>query len=584
MQTQTPVEKKTFVTQQTNRLPFALFLAMASAIFLIDAVLPLPGLRFPDAALARFDSWLLLPSRILFPGQVVNSSYHVTISAAALPSFIALSWEHFFFLFASFLILFLLYLLALRVLPSRTTHRFVLYSTLLLGVLFVVTPTIPSQDLFSYIGYARMEVIYHLNPLTTAPTAIQTDPVYQHIYWGQQPSVYGPTWIFVVSLLQWLAVAFGFKSVWVMVFALRLFSLGLHLFSTQLIWLISGRLQRVHNIISPRLRMQATLAFAWNPLLLFESGVNAHNDIMILALVLLAFWLLVSVRRVTLQAGIGATVVFALATCLKVNFALLVPGLLLFLWVQQSSISRRVVTVVTAVVAYVGTIALLYVPFWLQGGKAIFHVFQINPGDYRDISTLFEVVSRLYISIKNAHGAHIVSDISTGSSVEVFTHQISLTLFVIVYAYLCIQALYASRRTTYTLSSVIRWMTVIWLLYCAIGSPWFWPWYMITFFGLFALVEATNPESRGIPFLFGVLRLPLAVRILAFSILCIYCSVAWAPFVTFLPGFPDFRVAYLRGLWVWLLPLLALHWHPHLRSVQLNTVSAKTIASQGVDP
>jgi len=52
--------------------------------------------------------------------------------------------------------------------------------------------------------------------------------------------------------------------------------------------------------------------------------------------------------------------------------------------------------------------------------------------------------------------------------------------------------------------------------------------------------------------------LPLAVRLLAFSILSIYCFHTWGAFVSFVPWLPGFRWAFWRGLWAWGLPSLAL--------------------------
>src|SRR5205085_1034877 len=185
------------------------------------------------------------------------------------------------------------------------------------------------------IAYARMGVIYHLNPLTTLPTAIRNDPVYVHLYWNDQPSAYGPTWIAITSGLQWLALIFGAQSLLPMVIALRLFGLVTHLCSTLLIWLIIGHLQRLQGLESASKRILATLAFAWNPLLLFEACVNAHNDAALLLLVLVAIWFLLPRKQTTtgsLRSYIPAIVMLDLATCLKLNIALLVPFVLIFLW------------------------------------------------------------------------------------------------------------------------------------------------------------------------------------------------------------------------------------------------------------
>src|SRR5207302_7069741 len=72
-----------------------------------------------------------------------------------------------------------------------------------------------------------------------------------------------------------------------------LFGLLMHILSTILIWSISAHLLARKGLATPVQRMRATLAFAWNPLLLFEACVNAHNDEAVLFFVLLAIWFLV---------------------------------------------------------------------------------------------------------------------------------------------------------------------------------------------------------------------------------------------------------------------------------------------------
>ncbi len=144
---------------------------------------------------------------------------------------------------------------------------------------------------------------------------------------------------------------------------------AMHLGSTQLLWVLSGGLQRLHGSISPRLRALAILAFAWNPLLLFEAAVNAHCDTTILFFVLLALW----------------------------------------------------------------------------------------------------------------------------------------------------------------------------LLYCAIGTPWFWPWYTVTFFGLFALVASVEVDSTREQLIFKALRSPQFISLCTFCMLSLYCFFTLGPLNTFVPWLPRFR-------------------------------------------
>src|SRR5947207_9077153 len=156
-----------------SRLPFILLLAMLCAILFLDAVLPLGGLWFHTALLTQLGSWPLLPTHLLFPGWAVSSTI---TSAHPTPPPVPLSWEQIPFLLAAFLLIFLLYMLALRRLPWVTratlvvaptlpqhsiTLRYIFFSTLLLGVAYMLIPVVTSPDIYSYIAYARMGLIYH---------------------------------------------------------------------------------------------------------------------------------------------------------------------------------------------------------------------------------------------------------------------------------------------------------------------------------------------------------------------------------------------------------------------------------------
>lgn len=539
-----------YLSRLLSLLPSTLFGGMVATFLLLDAVLALGGLGFADAQLTQLGSWPLLPTRILFQRVPVilfqPGSSHIR---TYIPP--AISWKEAELLFAAFCIIFLCYLLAVRYLPRRISSRYILLSTLLLGVVCMLIPVLTSPDLFSYIAYARMDVIYHLNPLTTIPKVIHTDPIYSHIYWRGQPSIYGPTWIIISGLLQRLMLALRFHDILSMVLALRLFGLTMHLASTWLIYSISGRLQLPDIVLSPERRLRAVLAFAWNPLLLLEACMNGHNDTTLLFLLLLALWFLVGRQdsQVTIRASLMAMVVFALATCLKVNVAIFIPGLLMFLWQQQSR--ERRLLVLMGVATYVGMIILLYAPFW-QGG-AVLDALKVNPGAYRNINTLADFLGRFYNSVAHSPG-YLAFSIFV-SPAQLVAHTVSIALFVILYVLL--YWWWAKRKpgSFNTFSGLLGWLALVWLLYCAIGSPWFWPWYAITFFGLYALIEATSTREIGAT---GLIRLPMAVRLLAFSTMSLYWFFSLVPEQFFIPGLRGFRWVYLAGLWVWMLPLLAL--------------------------
>ncbi|HEX7735273.1 MAG TPA: hypothetical protein VF458_10420, partial [Ktedonobacteraceae bacterium] len=574
----------------TRFFPYVPLFVMVCAILLLDAILPLRDLWFHEAQLTQLGTWPVLPSQILFPGWTVIPPIP-QVHVGGVPD-IPPSWGTLGLLFGAFAAVFLTYIFALRRLPSRVTKRFVVYSTLVLGLLFMLIPVVTSPDLYSYIAYARIGVVYHMNPLTTIPHAIHKDVIYNYVLWVDQPSAYGPSWTLLTCLFQWiLSLCQVGNYVLAMVLTLRAWGLSMHLASVALIWSISGSLQSLHGIVSQEKRLRATLAFAWNPLLLLEAATNAHNDTTLLFIILLIVWLLVRAQLApekptaarwiawlnpTLRARavyLLPAVLLALGTCLKINLVLLAPGLFFYQWLQeaQQPANQRLKRVGTSIAVYAGLILGLYAPFW-QGG-AILDVFQVNPSTYRTINTLSDTLSHLYNGVVAAFGFPVGAQI--GSPAEHFLRTLTIGIFVLLYAGICWQTL----RTPGTLRSIhglVRWLTVTWLLYCAIGSPWFWPWYMITFFGLYALFEAskpaqlvleeeyTRPASRqaSISRLFkqfqNLLLQPTVVRGLTFSMLTIYCFTTWGPQHSFIPGLPGLQWSYLAGVWAWLLPLACL--------------------------
>src|ERR1700694_2808046 len=166
-----------------------------------------------------------------------------------------------------------------------------------------------SPDLYSYIAYARIVVLYHLNPLTTIPIAIHSDVIYKYVLWVDQPSAYGPTWAIIACFLQWAISLFGNTHILPMVIALRVLGFAMHLLSTWLVWSITGKMYHLgghDSTFAYRKRLGATLAFAWNPLLLFEACVNAHNDAVLLVFILLVIWALVHEKTTASGRGIPA--------------------------------------------------------------------------------------------------------------------------------------------------------------------------------------------------------------------------------------------------------------------------------------
>lgn len=563
------------------------FLGMFCAVFLMDAVMPLRSLWFHQALLTRMGIWPVWPSLLLFPGHNLIPPV-LPLRVMGFPSMWS-RWSTLLLLLDAFLLVFLIYIYALHRLPACVSLRFIMVSTVCLGLLYALIPVLTSPDVFSYIAYARAGTLYHLNPLTATPLGIRGDAVYRYTGWVDQPSAYGPTWIGITCFFQFLLIGCHLGgSVLTMLILLRLLGLATHLGSVALIWSVSGSLQRKRGFLSERRRVLATLAFAWNPLLLLEACTNAHNDIVMLFLLLLVIWFLVygqgmpsRLPGVFDRLPLGSTgkhrllyfapaVFLALGACLKVNLFILAPGLFFYQWQQAGDLPlrQRLRRISASVTACCGLIVVLYAPFW-QGG-AVLHVFVVNPATDRTINTLPNTLSHLYNGVVADMG--FPSGALIGSPSERLLHTLSMCLFVIVYAALCWRAL-CTRGALRSVHSLVRWMALAWLCYCSIGSPWYWPWYLTTFLGLYALVEASQlPRSSRRRTLSGQLSLPIrfkswltkfatfllypgTVRLLTFSMLTLYCFTTFAAQQTFVPGLPGFQWSSFSGAWAWLLPL-----------------------------
>jgi hypothetical protein len=291
---------------------------------------------------------------------------------------------------------------------------------------------------------------------------------------------------------------------------------------------------------------------------------------MIVFFVLFALWLLLPQVEGKGRGYVLAALTLAVATCIKFTLVLLFPGLLLFLWTRHMNDAHResrVREVLLATGVYMGMVWLLYAPFWQHG--AILQLLRVSPAITRDANSLYQFVFCLIASLK---GIPIPDLPGPGSRWETISHLVSMLLFATAYIALCLRSLVAPRHVN-TLPALIRWMAIAWLLYCVIGSPWFWPWYMTTFFGLLALIEADSRVHRHVSFLSRPFPVGSFARLLTISMFSLYSFSQWQPPRNafsylhnsqwlysngYFPLLPHFRWEYFTGLWIWALPFGAM--------------------------
>ena len=193
----------------------------------------------------------------------------------------------------------------------------VVFEVVFQATLFL-TPGLFTTDIFSYMMYGHISAIYNLNPYIYPPNYFPNNILLNgnwiHPIWWDQPSVYGPLWTGIgwlmarltaplLGVVQTLSdgevLQIGLMD---QVFAYKLLMNAVQVINLVLVWWLLGRFMPG----KPRARLAAFVVFAWNPLMLFDAAGNAHNDALMVTLVLLSVVPLVLHRhRQPTNIGLG---------------------------------------------------------------------------------------------------------------------------------------------------------------------------------------------------------------------------------------------------------------------------------------
>jgi hypothetical protein len=178
--------------------------------------------------------------------------------------------------------------------------RAALGAVVCLHLLFALAPPLLSQDVFSYIAYARLGVEHGLSPYTHAPIDIPLDPVFGFAGSKDAESVYGPAFTLFTYALSPLGVA---AALWVLKAAMAAASLGV----VGLVGATARRLGR--DPVGPMLFV------GLNPLTLVHVVGGAHNEALMMFVAMTGVWLWAGRRQAagsfvsTLAAGVKASAV-----------------------------------------------------------------------------------------------------------------------------------------------------------------------------------------------------------------------------------------------------------------------------------
>jgi|GEM_PF-276962 len=163
-----------------------------------------------------------------------------------------------------------------------------------------------SYDIFNYMFDARIITHYHQNPYFHKALDYPGDPMLSFMHWTQRMYPYGPFWLILTVPLSFLGLQFFLPTF----FLFKVLASASFLGSVYYIGKISRKIPlspsshlRPHP--DPLLKGEGKypgvfhqIFFAFNPLVLIESVVSAHLDIVMIFFCLWAFYLLLEKRYV----------------------------------------------------------------------------------------------------------------------------------------------------------------------------------------------------------------------------------------------------------------------------------------------
>lgn len=184
--------------------------------------------------------------------------------------------------------------------------RAVLIGVAGLNVLVLLAPLMMSTDVFSYVAYGRLGALYGSNPYFHGPNAIALDPAYSFIAtrWTTTPSVYGPLFTALSYLLAPLSLAWN-------VLAYKAIAAISSLVIVVVVWAAS-RLRGLNPV-------RAVVMVGLNPVILVFGVGGGHNDLLMLAILLVGVYVQLRGNR----RASGALIVAA--TGVKLTAGVLLP-------------------------------------------------------------------------------------------------------------------------------------------------------------------------------------------------------------------------------------------------------------------
>jgi hypothetical protein len=325
-----------------------------------------------------------------------------------------------------------------------------------------------AADVFDNIMHGRILGVYGGNPFQSVAQDFSHDPFYRYAAWRYTTSAYGPGW----ELLAGGAARLAGDSVVTNVLVFKALT-GAFLIAS--VGVVAASLRRV----APGRALAGVVLLAWNPVILYETFGQGHNDMAMVFWILAAVWFLLH-QRYTL-----AVLTLVVGALFKFIPLLLLPAAVLVALRDLPGGRARFVIITFGLAA--ALVALAYAPFWHGPGTLdIEHRLEL-------FTTSLPAVSYVLLKARlgGVQAAAIVSRVAAGATL----------LFALG------QGLRAWRDGTWL--GFPQAVFNILMFYLLLTCLWFQSWYAIWPLGIAALLPPGHSARLGALFGFTALSKPL---------------------------------------------------------------------------
>jgi hypothetical protein len=256
----------------------------------------------------------LTMSRSLFLNQIVDGFQNIGYFKRPLSTYI----------FAGIIVsLFAFYIYFLKNAGKTLGKKLVWKILLAASVILVFSYNAFSYDLFNYIFDAKIFAHYNLNPYLHKALDFPADPMLNFMRWTHRVYPYGPFWLVLTIPLSYI----GMNIFLVIFFLIKFLVASCFIGSLYFIG-------KIFQKLAPKKEVLGLVFFGLNPLILIESLVSAHLDIVMMFFALVAFYKLLSKKY------IWAFILLILSIEVKFATLFLLP---VFIYVVFLKINKKII-------------------------------------------------------------------------------------------------------------------------------------------------------------------------------------------------------------------------------------------------